>query len=59
MTAEANVMRIASSTMSEASMNTWLAASAAPNPTTAMPPQVKPLASSSQMNMRRHCPTFA
>ena len=59
MTAEANVMRMASSTMSEASMNTWLAASAAPRPTTAMPPQVMPLASSSQMNMRRHCPTFA
>ena len=54
MTAEANVMRMASSTMSEASMNTWLAASAAPRPTTAMPPQVMPLASSSQMNMRRH-----
>ncbi len=44
-------MRIASSTMSEASMKTWLAASAAPKPTTAMPPQAMPLASSSQMNM--------
>ena len=32
-------MRIASSTISEASMKTWLAASAAPSPTTAMPPQ--------------------
>ena len=52
MTAEANVMRMASRTMSEARMKTWLAASAAPRPTTAMPPQAMPLASSSQMNVR-------
>jgi hypothetical protein len=57
MTAEANVMRIASSTMSEVSMKTRLAVSAVPNPTTAMPPQAMPLPSSSQMNVLRHVST--
>ena len=57
MTAEANVMRIASSTMSEVRMKTWLAASAASSPTTAMPPQAMPLPSSSQMNLLRQVST--
>ena len=42
-TADAKVMRMASRTISEASMKTCEAASATPSPTTAMPPQVMPL----------------
>ena len=51
-------MRMASRTISEASMKTCEAASAVPSPTTAMPPQVMPLRSSSQTNLRRHLSTF-
>src|SRR5215468_5147707 len=53
MTEEAKVMRIASRTMSEHKINTWLMASVVPRPTTAMPPQAMPVASSSHTNTSR------
>src|SRR5581483_9655317 len=56
-TAEANVMRIARTTMSEARMNTWLMASVVRSPTTAIPPQAMPLANSSHTNISRHLST--
>src|SRR5258707_733426 len=56
-TEEAKVMRMASSTMSEVRMKTWLMASVGPSPTTAMPPQAMPVASSIHTNMSRHVST--
>ena len=58
MTVEAKVMRIASSTMRDVRMKTWLAASAPSRPTTAMPPQAMPLPSSSQVNLLRQVSTL-
>src|SRR5437016_13026659 len=56
-TEEAKVMRIASSTMRDVKMKTWLMASVVPRPTTAMPPQAIPVASSSHMNISRQVST--